>query len=240
MGRDETSGFALTPSGHELWESRAYIPRHRHERPYAALVLAGSYEESGSRGRFRVHAGDVLLHDAFDAHLDRFQSGGARIFSLAVQAWPSDVGIAQVRDFDAIVRTAERDAIEAAALLSTELRCKRPVHYDWPDMLADDLLSDPGCRLDEWARDRSLAPSSVSRGFRKVFGVTPAGFRLDARARRAFRMITASDLSFAAVAAATGFADQAHMGRAIRELTGATPGHWRRSSSFKTEGASCA
>jgi AraC-like DNA-binding protein len=231
----EGVGFAVTPSGHERWDSRAYIPRHRHERAYAALILAGSYEESGSRGRFHVRPGDVLLHDAFDAHLDRFQSGGARIFSLAMEVWPADTGIAHLRDIDAIVRIAERDAIEAAALLHTEIRSKPLVHHDWPDILADDLLSDPGCRLEEWARQRSLAPTSVSRGFRKVFGITPAAFRLDARARHAFRMITRSDLSFAAVAATTGFADQAHMCRAIRALTGATPGSWRRSNSFKTE-----
>lgn len=233
-------GFAATPSGHERWDSRAYIPRHRHERAYAALILAGSYEETGSSGRFHVRPGDVLLHDAFDAHLDRFQTSGARIFSLPVDAWPVDAGIAHLRDLDAIVRIAERDAIEAAALLHTELRRRPRVHYDWPDVLADDLLSDPTCRLDEWARKRSLAPTTVSRGFRKVFGITPAAFRLDARARHAFRMITRSDLSFAAVAATAGFSDQAHMCRAIRALTGATPGSWRRSNSFKTATAPCA
>lgn len=127
------------------------------------------------------------------------------------------------------VRAAERDAVEAGALLLAEIRRKPPLHYDWPDILADDLLNDPAWRLDEWARQRSLAPSSVSRGFRKVFGVTPAAFRLGARARHAFRMITGSGQSFAAVAATTGFADQAHMSRAIRALTGAPPGSWRKS-----------
>jgi AraC-like DNA-binding protein len=179
----------------------------------------------------------VLLHDAFDAHLDRFPSEGARLFSLAMEAWPSDIGIAHVRDPDAIARIAERDAIEAAALLHAELRGKPRLHYDWPDLLADDLLRDPSCRLGDWARKRSLVPSSVSRGFRKVFGITPAAFRLGARARQAHRMIIRSNLSFAAVAAATGFADQAHMCRAIRTLTGAPPGNWRGSSSFKTEAA---
>lgn len=238
MVHGEELGFAAVPSGHERWDSRGYIPRHRHQHAYAALILAGSYEESGSRGRFRVLPGDVLLHDAFDAHLDRFQSSGARIFSLALEAWPWDTGIAHIRDVEAIVRIAERDAIEAAALLHAELRRKPLIHYDWPDILADDLLSDPGCRLDEWAWRRSLSPTTLSRGFRKVFGITPAAFRLDARARRAFRMIARSELSFAAVAATTGFADQAHMCRAIRALTGATPGSWRRSNSFKTERAS--
>jgi AraC-like DNA-binding protein len=236
----EKSSFAPTPRGHERRDSRAYIPRHRHERAYAALILGGSYEESGSRGRFRVRPGDVLLHDTFDAHLDRFESSGALIFSLAIEACPPDTGIAHIRDSDAVVRIAERDPIEAGALLLAEIRRKPVVHYDWPDILANDLLSDPDWRLDEWARKRSLAPSTVSRGFRKVFEVTPAAFRLGARARHAFRMISGSDLSFATVAATTGFADQAHMSRAVRALTGAPPGCWRRSNSFKTERASYA
>ncbi|MGH7081859.1 MAG: helix-turn-helix domain-containing protein [Acetobacteraceae bacterium] len=177
----------------------------------------------------------MLLHDAFDAHLNRFQSGGARIFSLAMEAWPWGISIAHVADADDIVRVAERDPTEANLLLLAELRSKQITHYDWPDVLADDLISDPGWRLDQWARERSLAPSTVSRGFRKVFGTTPAAFRLGSRARSALRMITGSDLPFATVAGATGFADQAHMSRAVRALTGATPGAWRRSNSFKTD-----
>lgn len=237
MGRGDNLGFAPTPYGHECRGSRVYIPRHVHDRPYAALVLAGSYEESGSRGRFRVGPGDVLLHDAFDAHLNRFQGGGARIFSLGMEAWSSDISIAHVVDPDDIVRVAERDPMEANLLLLATLRCKPVVHYDWPDVLADDLIGDPGSRLDDWARKRSLAPATVSRGFHKIFGTTPAAFRLGARARRAFRMISGSNLPFATIAAATGFADQAHMSRAVRALTGAPPGAWRRSNSFKTDAA---
>jgi AraC-like DNA-binding protein len=237
MRQCEKPGFAPTPNGHECRGSQVHIPHHCHDRAYAALILSGSYEESGSRGRFRVGPGDVLLHDAFDAHLDRFQSGGARIFSLWMKAWPSGISIARVADPDAIVRIAERDAVEAAVVLLAELRRRLAVHYDWPDILANDLLSEPDWRLDHWARKISLAPATVSRGFRKVFGITPAAFRWGARTRRAFRMIKGSDLPFAAVAATTGFADQAHMSRAVRALTGATPGSWRRSNSFKTEAA---
>lgn len=230
-------GFAPTPLGHERRGSRVHIPHHCHDRAYAALILSGSYEESGSRGRFCVGPGDVLLHDAFDAHLDRFESSGAQIFSLIIEGWPSETSVAHVADPDAIIRAAERDLIYATSLLLAELRCKPLVYYDWPDLLAKDLLGDPGWRLDVWARRRSLAPATVSRGFRKVFGIAPAAFRLGARARRAFRMIRGSDLSFAAIAATTGFADQAHMSRAIRALTGATAGSWRASNSFKTEAA---
>lgn len=238
MRQCQKPGFAPTPNGYESRGSHVHIPRHCHDRAYAALILSGSYEESGNRGRFRVGPGDVLLHDAFDAHLDRFQTGGARIFSLGMETSPpGGVSIARVADPDAIVRTAERDAVEATVVLLAELRRRLAVLYDWPDILAADLLSEPDWRLDDWARKIALAPATVSRGFRKVFGITPAAFRLGARARHAFRMIKGSDLPFAAVAATTGFADQAHMSRAVRALTGATPGSWRRSNSFKTEAA---
>lgn len=227
--------FARTPSGWQRWNSRAYIPLHRHNHAYAALVLSGSYEESGSRGRFRAGPGDVLLHEVFEAHLDRFQKSGARIFSLGLQAWPSGPPMARVADPDRIVRTAERDAAEASALLLADLRARPSVAHDWQDMLAADLLSDPDWRLDDWARRSALAPATVSRGFRRIFGMTPAAFRLQARARRALTMVTASQVPLAAIAATTGFADQAHMSRAIRALTGAPPGRWRRSNPFKTE-----
>ena len=210
------------------------IARHRHNRAYAAVVLSGSYEESGSRGRFRVGPGDVLFHDAFDAHLDRFCGGGAQILNLLVENFSAGPSIARVADPDAIVAIAERDAAEAAAQLSVQARPIQHAHHDWQDKLAEDLRHDSGCLLDQWAREHHLAAATVSRGFKKVFGVTPAEFRLEARTRRALAMIVAKAEPLAAIAAATGFADQPHMSRAIRLLTGVSPGLWRRSNAFKT------
>jgi hypothetical protein len=51
------------------------IGRHVHTRAYAALVLSGCYEEAGDSGRHRVQAGNVVLHEAFEAHLDRIPLG---------------------------------------------------------------------------------------------------------------------------------------------------------------------
>ena len=48
-----------------------FMDRHVHKRAYAALVLSGGYEEAGDSGRHRVQAGNVVLHEAFEAHLDR-------------------------------------------------------------------------------------------------------------------------------------------------------------------------
>jgi AraC-like DNA-binding protein len=226
--------FALTLSGRERWDPHARIARHRHGRAYTALVLSGSYEESGSRGRFRVGPGDVLLHGAFDAHQDRFCSSGAQILNLLVEEFSAGPSIGRIADPDEIMRIAERDEAEAAMELRTQLRPIPRAHRDWPDKLADDLLYDSSCLLDEWARENHLAAATVSRGFKQVFDVTPAQFRMEARTQRALAMIAANSGSLASIAALAGFADQAHMTRSIRLLTGATPGQWRRSNRFKT------
>jgi AraC-like DNA-binding protein len=75
----------------------------------------------------------------------------------------------------------------------------------------------------------------VSRGFAKVYGTTAASFRAEIRSRFALRQIIRTGVSLVEIAAYVGFADQAHMTRAVRALTGATPTYWRsKSNSFKT------
>jgi AraC-like DNA-binding protein len=173
-------------------------------------VLAGGYEETGNWGRFRVHAGDVLFHDAFDAHLNRFQARGATILNLALTEL-------------------------AVHVLAAQLREMRPVVDDWADLLATEIVRYPNCRLDRWAEAHGIAPETISRGFGRAYGITPATFRAEIRARRAFRQIVHTMTSLVEIASLLEFADQAHMTRAVRALTGATPSHWRsRSNSFKT------
>ena len=226
--------FAHTSNGRESWGAHGSIPRHRHDRGYVAVILSGGYEECGNRGRFRVGPGDVLLHDAFDAHLDRFRAQGAQILNLVMDPPAPGTGIGCVADADSIARAAERDVAEAAACVREQLQETERGPEDWPDMLARDLLADPDCRLDAWARAHGLAAATVSRGFHKVFGTSPAAFRTETRTRRAYALIAGSAAPLVSIAVATGFADQAHLSRATRALTGAPPSAWRRSNSFKT------
>ena len=232
---DSMASFEHIGNGRQNWSPYHRIPRHRHDCAYVAVVLSGTYEECGSRGRFRAGPGDVLLHSAFDAHLDRFQKQGAQILNLMVaSAAPASFSIGRVGDPDAIVRVAERDPIEAGIQLRAQLHEAHGALPDWPDLLATDLLRDPDCRLQTWASNHGLAAATISRGFGKVFGVTPATFRMEVRTRCALARITGGDEPLARIAAATGFADQAHMSRATRALTGSPPSWWRRSNPFKT------
>jgi AraC-like DNA-binding protein len=105
---------------------------------------------------------------------------------------------------------------------------------DWPDRLAADLVKRPDQRLGLWADRAGLAAETLSRGFCSAYGVTPARFRAEARARRAIMMIERDQLGLATIAADCGYADQPHLNRAIVELTGWPPGLWRRSNSFKS------
>lgn len=230
----EYSRFAHVTSGREHWSPGERIARHRHREAYAAIVLAGGYEECGSGGRFRVNPGDVLIHPRFDAHLDRFSASGASILNLALPDAVPGFALGQIPDPDAIVRLAERDLIGASRLLGEQLRSIERPPMDWPDALARRLSSDPACRLDAWAREQRLSPETLSRGFGSLFGITPAAFRAEARTRRAVLLMGREEQNLAGIAAAAGFSDQAHMTRAVQALTGEPPSRLRRSISFKT------
>ncbi len=50
----------------------AALHRHVHKHAYATLVLSGHYQEAGDSGRHLARPGDVVLHDALEAHRNRF------------------------------------------------------------------------------------------------------------------------------------------------------------------------
>lgn len=223
------------------WQTiqRSILPRHIHRESYAALVLSGSYEEAGDQGRFHVEGGDVVLHDCFEAHIDRFSQSGARLLNLGLSSKHSfEPGLAKVADMDFLVRTAERNRVEAASVLVVMIEQQVPVCADWPDELAFALIRNPRLGLSSWASQKGLAPWNVSRGFAKVFGISPEAFRARARARRAWRAIRLTNEPLAKIAAHLGFADQSHMTRSVKQTTGMNPRAWRvAANGFKTRGA---
>jgi AraC-like DNA-binding protein len=169
------------------------------------------------------------MHRAFEAHLDRYDASGSEVLNVALPAWMEpDRAIMQAADPDTAVRLAERDPREAGAFLLSTMK-PAPLHTaDWPDELAAALVADPHLRLGEWARMRGLADATVSRGFQKVFGVSPSAYRAQTRGRQAWRLMVNGRESLVSVALDTGFCDQAHMTRTVRAVTGRPPGIWRR------------
>jgi AraC-like DNA-binding protein len=132
------------------------------------------------------------------------------------------------RDADSIVRLAEKDASKALAeVIEATVSARRSVQ-DWPHALAEALREDLHLRLDAWASEQGLADATVSRGFGRVFGISPKAYRAKQRAQMALRLALQSDHALTDVAITTGFSDQAHMTRTVHAMTGWTPGAWRR------------
>lgn len=221
--------MAEPPPERQTLEPGRAIPRHRHDEAYVALVLSGGYEEAGETGRRRLEPGEVAVHEVFAGHRNGVGAGGAVVLNLPARGLAG--GFGQVADPDAVVRLAQTDPEAAARLLAASFT-PLPAHaLDWPDELARALTTAPQLVLADWARAQGLAPETLSRGFQRVFGLTPKRFRHELRARRALRGLVAGAEPLAALALDAGFADQAHMTHAVTGLTGFSPGTWRRASS---------
>jgi AraC-like DNA-binding protein len=206
------------------------LARHRHDNGFAAVVLAGGYVEAGDTGRHRVAAGDVILHQAFESHLDEIGRRGAQVLVLPLPSGLGATARGRVADPDLVARLTAVDAFAAAQALAEgfEPTMAAPCSEDWPEVLARRLLADPDLSISLWAEAKGLHPGSVSRGFQQQFGVTAAAFRATARTHRALAGLNDLTLSLAQVADDCGFADQAHMTRAILRMTGSTPRQLRR------------
>jgi AraC-like DNA-binding protein len=237
--RHANPAFRGTTPGIEALPGRFNLPRHRHLRAYATVVLAGQFEESGYVGRLRASAGDVLIHPALDCHENRMVTSGATLIRLDWNDVSGSGGLYRVDDVDLLARTAEKDVVAAACLLEDLLRRGQPPtpgqRNDWPDLLAAALARNASIEVGAWADANGLARETVSRGFAAAYGTVPIVFRAELRARAAWLRITRGAERLSAIAADTGFADQAHMTRWIHRLTGATPVAWRRDQRDQSE-----
>lgn len=224
----------ITP-GIETLPCSFSLPRHRHLRAYATVVLAGSFEESGYTGRILATAGDVLIHAALDCHANQMVSAGVKLIRLDWSDTSGIGGLYHLDQVDELARTAEKDVIEATHLLEHALRKKRQPspgqRNDWPDLLLLDLAKDAATEISEWAEVNGLARETVSRGFMSAYGIAPSVLRAELRARRAWLRITRGADCLCRIAADTGFADQAHMTRWVHRITGAPPAAWRQKAS---------
>ena len=77
------------------------------------------------------------------------------------------------------------------------------------------------------ARIAEISPTEFGHAFREVTGLSPLRWQMDARVRRAQRlMLDNPEHSLAVVAMRSGFADQSHFSRAFVDIVGVTPTAW--------------
>jgi AraC-like DNA-binding protein len=226
--------FRRITLGIDTIRSNFSLPRHRHLRAYATVVLAGSFEESGYNGRIRAVPGDVLVHPTLDCHANAMVPAGVKMIRLDWSDANGTGGLYHLDEVDAVARTAEKDVHAATLHLEQALRKKCSPspgrRNDWPDLLSVALSQSPSTEIGAWAEANGLARETVSRGFGSAYGISPAVFRAEHRAREAWLRIMRGCDGLSTIAAETGFADQSHMTRWIHRITGAPPAEWRRRS----------
>jgi len=167
------------------------------------------------------------VHRAFESHLDFFSARGADVLIIPMPFAARLPVRGHVRDVDALVRMAERSPADAWSAFAEAFEADGSGHDDWPDLLARKLREQPDTHLGEWAEEAGLRAESISRGFCRAYGISPKAYRAQVRARAAWEAIRGSSLALGRLATELGFADQAHMTRAVKSLTGHQPQAWR-------------
>jgi AraC-like DNA-binding protein len=127
---------------------------------------------------------------------------------------------------------AEARAVEALTHLLRHHGSRRPPRLaaPAPALRVRDYLEahwhEP-VRLDHLEAVSGLGRWQLLRGFRTAYGLPPYAYLMQLRLRAAKDMLLAG-LGIAETAAATGFADQAHLTRAFKRVYGLTPAVMRR------------
>lgn len=177
-------GAESTPQAQQHLTPRSALARHLHGPTYLALVVEGCYWEANGTGRRQLRAGDVAVHGLYSAHCNQVGGAGAVVLNLAVQGPLADA-YGRIDDVDSLVRAAAQQGPKAGALALATLRPLPPLVTDWPDQLALDVAADPQPCLGDRPPRQGLAPETVSRGFRRLYGATPKRVRFEQRTRRA-------------------------------------------------------
>ena len=213
-----------------------HIPSHRHLAPYGTLLLEGGYCEAGETGRWHVQRGTLIVHARGEAHADWFGHLPTRLIDFSI---PDEIppGVYRPSDVDELacsIGSSEDRLRSALAGLQIVLG-----ESDWPDLLAADIRKNTRLSLGEWAEEYGVRRGTVSRGFFRAYGVSPAAYRLGVRVKAVIEGLHAGRARLAELAAEHGFSDQPHMNRAIRAATGLTPAQLRQVKSVQ-DGATTA
>lgn len=239
-GRDGTGAVGTV----RVDDAVAATPLHAHLSLILGLVDAGTREIVLPDGLRRLQAGDGFVIPPDVAHAFAASANGAhRIVVLEPGAFALRKAVVFRDDawnaaFTALHAAAEAGRPDTADLRHALLRetdrlapraapprpAPRPLRA--ARRLAGERL-DEGIDLQALGREAGLSPFHLHRLYRRVYGLTPAEHRLEARLRLARRLILAG-VAIAEAAASAGFADQSHLNRAFRRLMGTSPGRWAR------------
>lgn len=257
--------FAATSGGMQFLETRyakdQTLPIHDHAQPYMCLVLGGAYEESSRAGSLRARPGSLLGHPEGHRHCNLFGHTGARCFNVIPdQMWRNSFGWTYLLDdathtelgacaapLNAVAQELRRPddlspLVLTASILEMVVSATRRRIERTPAPLVRRVIDLVNANIGRMPSMATLAfetevhPAHLSRVFRQQTSMTIGVFARQQRVKLALEQLANTVHTLSAIAAHSGFADQAHMTRAVRASVGLTPAAYRKAMqvSFKT------
>jgi len=223
---------------HAHFTSHVYH-RHSHESYSFGVTETGAQTFTCRNGRHVSGAGMIMAFNPDDPLTAR----SLRDLHLALTG--CGAGSSELERYERLTATARllvrhsaagaraADPVEASGPdTRVAARIREILHdrYAAPDRTAPDLtapdLTAPDLTGTDLAAAAGCSRFTAYRAFRQVYGLAPSDYQRQLRVRAARRLL-ARDMPPAAAAAATGFADQAHLTRWFRRYYGVTPGAYR-------------
>jgi AraC-like DNA-binding protein len=215
------------------------LPRQQTERPFITIVVEGAIEQASYAGRARSERGTLIIRPSFDCRQVRAAPTGAKLFSFA---WRQDFTHGATYESVDVDRLVTIGAVSAKALdreVEAIVMRQGPAAVmtrHWSDELAGALVENIDLSISNWSKTVGISRETVARRFHRNYGVGAARFRLELRARAAWKRIVSTSTPLSLIALESGFADQAHMTRTIGWFTGRTPSACRAVTKLPPEG----
>jgi len=251
----ETGGLILTDTAY----THEYVDWHYHENVYFTFILSGKVIEGNKKGKVNLSAGSLLFHNAQESHYNIKPRGETRGMHIELQQrWISEMfPHADVKEgsfellcpkmkilFYQLLRESKiADDLTTLGVQNLVIEATNPFFSgsresgfrpSWVDKVGDLLQDNYFCppNLKEIAIVAGVHPVHLSRSFTKYFGCTIAEYIRLLKVERAFSMLAVKGNSLSTVAHCCGFADQSHMIRCFKTLSGNTPLFFRRLIQF--------
>jgi AraC-like DNA-binding protein len=249
--RASVSDFSFRPHAHgeffiALTERGLATPVYRGGRhvigPGEMIVLNPEEAHAGGPppGRSWTYRALYLPADLMSQVMTEFPPGPRAFRWLAADVVRDPQVIALLLGFHRLSESPASDALQREACLSDGLMLLAGRHT-WPARLPRPAGREPRAvqaareYLDEHAGDNvtlrelawhtGLTPSYLCRVFRRATGMTPHGYQVQTRVRRA-RTLLLEGWTIAQAAAEAGFCDQAHLTRHFKCTVGLSPGRY--------------
>lgn len=254
----QVSGFVLTEAGYAPHAER---PWHVHDMAEFCFILDGSITETLGRQRLNCRRLDVTYKPAGEGHQCHVGAAGARYLSVAIPGQRLAADGLLARALSNPMHFINSSLVGHGLRICRELQSKDELTALVIEGVALELMAHacrtsctgPGTRRPPWvdrvreqihdsfagpqslgnlAATAGVHPAHLTEVFRREFGCTVGEYIRTLRVSFARQLMATSDLSLAEVALRAGFADQSHLTRLFKKVTGATPGSYRRDPSL--------